>query len=100
MKKVNKDWYAATGQNYSYDSGESAVLMYCGGLNIPMSFKQFLNVLNISYAIRESLLSNNETSIETCKLAASPMAWLFRRLIKNHILYLRQEAGYESEGEN
>ncbi len=90
MNKTQQEWLRITGKNYTYNAGEGAVLMYCGGLDVPMdSFHDFVHVLNMSYAIREAILSNNETSYESCRLTASPMAWLFTSLIQNHILYLR-----------
>jgi len=98
--RVDKEWFAATGNHYSYDYGASATLMYCGGLDVPLSWDAFLDSLNMSYAIREAILSNNETSYTSCKLAASPMAWLFRTLIKNHIVYLRQVEMYRAAGED
>eukprot|EP01084_Bolivina_argentea_P142522 250376_1 len=100
MNKTQVAWYKATGLNYSYNNGEGAVLMYCGGLDVPLKYNDFLNVLNMSYAIREALLANNETSTTACKLVASPMAWLFNTLIKNHILYLRQVETLKTQGEN
>merc|ERR1712154_438887 len=71
-----------------------------GGLDVPLPYKHFINVLNSSYAIREAILSNNETSTTTCKLAASPVAWLFFNLINNHILYLRQVETLEYNGDD
>jgi len=98
--QTQQDWKDSTGMDFSYDNGQSAVLMYCAGMNVPLSWDQFLNVLNVSYAIREALLSNEQSSPESCKLAASPMAWLFRELISNHILYLRQVQIMKAKGMN
>eukprot|EP01084_Bolivina_argentea_P124927 221388_1 len=90
VNATKQQWFEATGHAYSYNKGESAVLMYCGGLDVPLEYNHFLNVLNTSYRIREAILSNNETSSTSCTLAASPMLWLFATLIKNHIVFLRQ----------
>eukprot|EP01083_Nonionella_stella_P080454 221123_1 len=104
MNATKHQWLQATGLNYSYENGEGAILMYCGGLDIPLKWQHFLNVLNMSYAIREAILANNETATETCRLAASPLAWLFKRLVLNHIISLREKAmeekwAFETENE-
>lgn len=88
---MDADWLNVTGRPYSYDKGEGAVLMFCGGLDVPLSWNQFLDTLNVSYQLRESILSNNETSATSCRLAASPISWLFRTLVDNHIRYKPQE---------
>ncbi len=59
---TQSQWYQTTGLNYSYDNGEGAILMYCGSLDIPLKWQQFMNVLNISYKLHEAVLSNNETA--------------------------------------
>ena len=98
MNKTIQEWHDAVGNAYSYDRGEGAVLMYCAGLEIPLEYETFINSLNASYAIREAILANNETSPTTCKLAASPVNWLFFTLIQNHIMFLGQQETIISEG--
>ena len=99
-RRVDSVWKNVTGMDYSYDKGEGAVLMYCGGLEVPLSWNQFLDTLNVSYQLREAILSNNETSSTSCSLAASPIAWLFYTLVDNHVRYRTQENTLDAEGED
>lgn len=52
-QKVSKEWKKQTGLEYTYDDAMASVLMYCAGIDIPITQELFHDALNLSYNLRK-----------------------------------------------